>query len=50
CPKDLSAKEPKMLRYEIFLNYTSTLQKKATHLCLDMLLCQSSHRLDIYIA
>ncbi|KAI8741941.1 hypothetical protein BgiBS90_034917 [Biomphalaria glabrata] len=23
-------------KYEIFLNYTSTLQKKATHLCLDM--------------
>ncbi|KAK6991431.1 BgMFREP2 precursor (BgMFREP2) BgMFREP2.1 allele [Biomphalaria glabrata] len=23
-------------KYEIFLDYTSTLQKKATHLCLDM--------------
>ncbi|KAK6972354.1 hypothetical protein BgiMline_023490, partial [Biomphalaria glabrata] len=23
-------------KYEIFLDYTSTLQKKATHLCLDV--------------
>nr|KAI8759710.1 hypothetical protein BgiMline_006863 [Biomphalaria glabrata] len=37
-------------KYEIFLDYTSNLQKKATHLCLDMLLYQGSHRLDIYIA
>ncbi|KAI8730440.1 BgMFREP2 precursor [Biomphalaria glabrata] len=35
CPKDKSAKEP-VYKYEIFLDYTSTLQKKATHLCLDM--------------